>query len=255
MPKFCANLTMLFGEVPLLERPRAAAVAGFEAVEVLFPYEENAADLGTALAQAKLPLALINCPPPNYTDPDGPRGFAAVPQEADRFQTAFRRALRYAGALGAERIHIMAGVASGPEAKATFIENLRWAAGAAPKQALTIEPINTQDMPGYFLDSFDLAVEVLDAVGAPNLGLQFDAYHAARMGLDVMATWAAVKSRVVHVQVGGVPDRHEPWGGAFDYPAFFRRLDQDGFTGWVSGEYRPAGRTDDGLDWIKSPCV
>lgn len=252
MPKFCANLSMLFTEYPVLDRPLAAAMAGFDAVEILFPYDENAAELGTALARAKMPLALINCPPPNYADPNGPRGFAAVPGEEARFQQAFRRTARYAGALGAQHIHIMAGVAEGPVAKAVFIENLKWAAAFALTQSLTIEPINSQDMPGYFLNDFDLAVEVLDAVGAANLGLQFDAYHAARMGLDVMATWEAVTPHIVHVQVGGVPDRHEPMGGDFDYPAFFAALDRAKYKGWVSGEYRPRGKTEDGLSWIKS---
>ncbi|MBT8412592.1 MAG: TIM barrel protein [Octadecabacter sp.] len=251
MPKFCANLSMLFTELPLAERPAAAARAGFGAVEVLFPYDENAADLGTAIARAGVPLALINCPPPNYADPEGPRGFAAVPAEQARFQQAFRRTLRYAGALGAEFVHIMAGVAEGPEARTVFIENLHWAAAEAGKQKLTIEPINTHNMPGYFLCDFDLAMSILAEVEAPNLSLQFDAYHAARMGLDVMATWDAVKARVAHVQVGGVPDRHEPQGGDFDYPVFFETLDKQKYKGWVSGEYRPAGRTEDGLAWIR----
>lgn len=245
---------MLFTERPLMERPAAAARAGFQAVEVLFPYDENAADLGMALARARMPLALINCPPPNYADPNGPRGFAAVPGEEERFRRAFRRTLRYAGALGAEFVHIMAGVAEGPQARATFEENLRWAAALAPKQKLTIEPINRHDMPGYFLHDFDTALEVMDTVGAPNLHLQFDAYHAARMGLDVLETWARVKHRVAHVQVGGVPERHEPDTGAFDYPAFFALLDKQKYKGWVSGEYRPRARTEDGLSWILEGC-
>lgn len=251
MPRFCANLTMLFTEVPLLERPAAAARAGFEAVEILFPYEHNAAELGTAMARAALPLALINCPPPNYAQPDGPRGFAAVPDEQARFQQAFRRTLRYARALGAQHIHIMAGLAQGPEARAVFVENLRWAAAQAPAQSLTIEPINPHDMPGYFLGDYDLAMEILAQVAAPNLHLQFDAYHAQRITGDVMGTWDAVRSRVAHVQVGGYPGRHEPAGGEIDYPAFFAMLDRTEYTGWVSGEYNPAGHTEDGLDWIR----
>lgn len=250
MPKFCANLSMLFTELPLLERPMAAKAAGFEAVEILFPYEENAADLGTRLARAGLPLALINCPPPNYADPDGPRGFAAVVGEEQRFQQAFRRTIRYAGALGAQHVHIMAGVAEGDAARAVFVENLRWAAEFAPKQSLTIEPINTYDMPGYFLNGFEQAVEIIEEVAAPNLHLQFDVYHAARMGLDVLATWDAVHAHTSHIQVGGVPDRHEPEGGDFDYPAFFKILDKQKFKGWVSGEYRPKGRTEENLSWI-----
>lgn len=250
MPKFCANLSMLFTELPMLERPLAAKLAGFEAVEILFPYDENAADLGTALARAKIPLALINCPPPNYTDPTGPRGFAAVPQEQPRFQGALRRTVRYAGALGAEFVHIMAGVADGPDAKATFIDNLKWAADFAPNQKLTIEPINPFDMPGYFLNDYDLALEVLEAVNAPNLSLQFDAYHAQRITGDMLATWDKVQAHVSHIQVAGVDGRHEPDCEVIDYPLFFTLLDKQNYKGWVSGEYNPATNTEDGLNWI-----
>lgn len=251
MPKFCANLSMLFTELPLLERPLAAKMAGFDAVEILFPYDENAAALGTEIARAGVELALINCPPPNYTDPDGPRGFAAVAGQEARFQQAFRRSLRYAGALGAQHIHIMAGKADGPDAMSCFVRNLRWAAEFAPQQKLTIEPINQHDMPGYFLNNFDLALQTLDAVAAPNLFLQFDAYHAARMGLDVLDTWEWVKARVAHIQVAGVPDRHEPDVGEFDCANFFKIIDKQKFKGWVSGEYHPLSRTEEGLSWIR----
>ena len=251
MPKYCANLSVLFTETPMLQRPEAAKRAGFEAVEILFPYHENAAELGHAIAQSRLPLALINCPPPNYTNPNGPRGFAAVRDEQDRFKISFRRSVRYAGALGGKFIHIMSGLAEGEYAKQVFIENLKWAAEFAPKQKLTIEPINTVDMPGYFLNDFDLAMDVLTQVDAPNLYLQFDAYHAHQITGDFIGTWNKVRDRVAHVQVGGVPDRHEPMGGDFDYPAFFTLLDKHGYKGWVSGEYNPAGLTEDGLVWIE----
>lgn len=250
MPKFCANLSMLFTEVPLLERPLSAKIAGFDAIEILFPYDENAAELGTAIARAGLPLALINCPPPNYADPDGPRGFAAIPEQQQRFQGAFRRAVRYAGALGAEFLHVMSGVAEGDEARRVFVENLSWAAEFAPNQKITIEPINKDDMPGYFLNDFDLAMDILIDVDKPNLHLQFDTYHAAKITGDVMATWEKVRNRVAHVQVGGIPERYEPTGGDFDYPAFFKVLDKQNYNGWVSGEYRPRGRTEDDLSWI-----
>ncbi|MDA9207929.1 TIM barrel protein [Octadecabacter sp.] len=251
MPKFCANLSVLFTELPLLERPLAAKLEGFDAVEVLFPYDENAAELGTALARSGLPLALINCPPPNYADPDGPRGFAAVPDQKDRFQQAFRRSVRYAGALGAEFLHVMAGTAQGAMAKQVFVENLKWAAEFAPSQKITIEPINAHDMPGYFLDDFDLAMEVLVDVDAPNVHLQFDAYHAAKITGDVLATWEKVRNHVAHIQVGSVPDRHEPDDGGFNYPGFFQLLDKQKFEGWVSGEYHPKGRTEENLSWMR----
>lgn len=247
MPRYCANLTTMFAELPLLERFGAARAAGFEAVEILFPYDCAARDINARLGASRLELALINCPPPNYVG--GPRGFAAVPADVERFRHDFGRALRYARALGARHLHVMAGVAEGAEARATFVENLRWASAQAAPQSLTIEPINTHDMPGYFLDDFGLAVEVIGAVGAPNLGLQFDAYHAHRITGDVAGTWAAVRPLVRHVQVAGFPGRHEPAGGEIDYPAFFATLDADGYTGWVSGEYLPAGRTAEGLGW------
>jgi len=248
MPRFCANLTLLFNEHPLLERPAAAAAAGFDAVEILFPYDENGADLKRALDGAGMPLALINAPPPNYAG--GSRGFAAIPGGEERFRHDFRRALRYASVLSARHIHIMAGTAEGPEAADTMVRNLDWAAAQAPEQSLTIEPINPHDMPGYFLDDFSVALALLDEVGAPNLHLQFDAYHAHRITGDVPGTWTAVRDHVAHVQIAGHPGRSEPVGGEIDYPAFFALLDADSYDGWVSGEYTPAGRTEDGLGWL-----
>ena len=246
MPKFCANLTMLFTELPFLERFGAAKAAGFDAVEVLFPYDTAVPDMLGELARHGLPLALINCPPPNYTG--GDRGFAAV--AGSRFQQDFKRSLRYAKAMGAQHLHIMAGEAEGDAARACFVENLRWAAALAPGQSLTIEPINRDDMPGYFLADFDLACEIIRDIDAPNLRLQFDAYHAQKITGDVPGTWAKCRDLVSHVQVGQCPQRSEPSAGEIDYPAFFSALDRDGYRGWVSGEYRPAGRTQDGLDWL-----
>lgn len=247
MPRYCANLSTMFPELPLLDRFAAARAAGFDAVEILFPYDCPANDILAALGAHHLELALINCPPPNYAG--GPRGFAAVPGGETRFRHDFGRALRYARALGARHLHVMAGTAEGAAARQVFVENLRWAAAHAPRQSLTIEPINRHDMPGYFLADFRLAVEVIEAVGAPNLGLQFDAYHAHRITGDVPGTWSAVRPLVRHVQVAGYPGRNEPAGGEIDYPAFFAALDADGYAGWVSGEYTAAGRTAEGLGW------
>lgn len=248
MPRFAANLSWLFTERPLVERFAAARAAGFAAVEILFPYEEPAAQLAEAARLAGTPVVLINCPPPNWTG--GPRGYAAVPGGEARFEKDFERALRFAGVLGARHLHLMAGAAEGPAARATFLRNLRWAAGRAPGRSLTIEPINRTDMPGYFLADFREALEIVEAVGAPNLGLQFDAYHAQMIHGDVPALWQLCAPRVAHVQIAGAPGRNEPEGGEIDYPAFFAALDRDGYGGWVSAEYRPRGATGAGLGWL-----
>lgn len=249
MPKFCANLTWLFTELPFLERFRAAKEAGFDAVEVLFPYDCPAQEMRDRLVWHDLTFILMNCPPPNATG--GPQGFAAIPDLEDRFRRDFDRTLRFAQVLKPRHIHIMAGAAEGDAAEATLVDNLRWAAARAPKQSLTIEPINRADMPGYFLADFDTAARVLDAVAAPNLALQFDAYHAHRIAGDVTGSWAAHGHRAAHVQVAGFPGRHEPAGGEIDYPAFFARLDADGYDGWVSAEYGPADGTAAGLGWMR----
>ncbi|TNC52474.1 TIM barrel protein [Rubellimicrobium rubrum] len=249
MPRFAANLTLLFTELPFLDRFEAARAAGFDGVEVLFPYDCPAPQILERLDRTGLAMVLMNCPPPNYAD--GPRGFAAVPAAEARFRTDFRRAARYAATLGAKHLHIMAGAAEGEAARACFVRNLAWAAQSAPRLSLTIEPINGQDMPGYFLQDFGLAAEILERIGAPNLRLQFDAYHAHRLTGDVLGTWDRVRHLVAHVQVGGFPGRHEPLGGEIDYPAFFARLKAQGYAGWISGEYHPAGATRDGLAWIR----
>ena len=248
MPRFAANLTVLFTELPFMERFRAAKKAGFDAVEVLFPYDCPAQDMRDQLVWNAQEFVLMHCPPPNFTG--GQRGFAAQPGLQDRFRRDFDRVLRYAGVLRPRHIHIMAGEAEGTEARAVLVENLRWAVARAPKQGLTIEPLNRTDFPGYFLADFDLAAELLDEVAAPNLGLQFDTYHAQMITGDAMAAWDAHRSRVRHVQIGGFPGRHEPDGGEIDFPAFFARLDADGYRGFVSAGYRPAGPMADGLGWL-----
>ncbi len=248
MPKFAANISFLFKELPLIDRIQAAAQAGFQGVEILFPYDDPVPEIARGLSFAGLPLVLLNAPPPNYAG--GERGFAAVPGGQDRFQHDFRRVVRYAQALKSNIIHVMAGVATGADARATYIANLRHAAAAAPQHLLTIEPINQQDMPGYFLSDYDLALDVLDAVGADNVALQFDAYHAQKITGNAMAAWGAYGKHACHVQIAGLPDRHEPTSEVFDYPAFFERLDSDGYDGFVSAEYHPAGDTNAGLAWL-----
>ncbi|OWU86292.1 hydroxypyruvate isomerase [Oceanicola sp. 22II-s10i] len=247
MPKFAANISFLFTDLPLVDRIYAAREHGFSGVEILFPYDDPVPEITRALTICGLPLVLMNVPPPNYTG--GERGFAAIPGGSDRFRHDFARALRFATALKAQKLHIMAGVAEGPAARATFVENLRHATAAAPGLTLTIEPINQGDMPGYFLSDFDLAAEIIAEVAAPNLALQFDAYHAQKITGDAFAVWDRHGHLARHIQIAGLPDRHEPVAGAVDYPAFFRMLDAQGYDGWVSAEYHPAGATEDGLGW------
>ena len=248
MPRFAANLTLLFPELPFMDRFAAAKAAGFEGVEVLFPYDESAQEMRDRLVLNGLTFVLQNTPPPNWSG--GDRGFAAVPGLEERFRKDFDRSLRFADVLKPRHIHVMAGLTDHPDARTTFVENLKWAAARAPSRSLTIEPINRIDMPGYWLSDFDLAAEVLDEVAAPNLALQFDAYHAHRITGDVTGCWQRHGSRAAHVQIAGFPGRHEPAGGQIDYPAFFARLDADGYPGWVSAEYNPRGATIDGLGWL-----
>lgn len=241
--KLCANLTWLFKELPFEDRFAAARDAGFDGIEILDPYDLNVQETVSALAIHRLKMVLFNCPPPNYLG--GTPGWAAV--KGSRFENDFRRALRYAKALGSEYIHIMAGEAEGKEARDTFIANLKLAAKAAPKQKLTIEPLNATDRPGYFLTDFYLAKDIVEEVAAPNLGLQFDTYHAARTHGDVPKTWDAVKHVVTHIQVGQAPDRTEPT----NLGSFFERLHADDYRNWISAEYEPSGSTLDSLAWMK----
>ena len=247
MPRFAANLSWLFTELPFMDRFQAAKAAGFDAVEVLFPYDCPTQDMRDRLIWNGLTFVLMNCPPPNATG--GPQGFAAIPGREDRFRRDFDRSQRFAEVLNPLHLHIMAGATDAPEARATFVANLIWAAARAPRRSLTIEPINRSDMPGYYLADFDLAADILDEVAAPNLHLQFDAYHAHRITGDVMAAWARHGARAAHIQIAGFPGRHEPTGDSIDYPAFFARLDADGYQGWVSAEYTPKGATAQGLGW------
>lgn len=249
MPKFAANLSLLFKEYPFLERFAEAKACGFEAVEVLFPYDEPASEINKRLSDLSLKMVLINVPPPNYTG--GDRGFAAVPGLEERFRCDFRRALRYAKFLGAENLHIMAGKAKGAVALETFKRNLKWAANEAPHMSLTIEPICEEAMPGYFLDSYELAEEVLESVAELNLGLQFDTYHAQMITGDVSHAWDHYAPYVRHVQISCPLERHEPSKGLMDFPEFFRSLDEAGYSGWVSAEYTPKRRTEEGLDWFR----
>jgi 2-dehydrotetronate isomerase len=246
MPRFAANLTLLFNEVPMLDRPGWAQRCGFDGVEVLFPYDHPVADWSRALGEVK--LAMINTPPGDWAS--GERGHAAVPDETRRFRDGFLRAVDYATALGASRIHVMSGVARGPVAEAVFLENLSWAAAQSPEHTLTLEPLNPDDMPGYFLNDFDVAARLVDDLGAVNVGLQFDLWHAARLHGDPIAVWKRHRGSINHVQIAGFPMRAEPGGGGVDLAGLLKDIDASGYGGWVAAEYRPAKSTVAGLGWL-----
>jgi hydroxypyruvate isomerase len=247
MPRFAANLTLLFTEVPMLDRPDWARRMGFDGVEVLFPYDHPAAEWERALAG--IPLALINTPPGDWAS--GDRGFAARPGHETAFRDSFLRAADYAARLGAGRVHVMAGVAKGPQAEATFVENLAWAAAQVPDLRLCIEPLNPDDMPGYFLNDYDQAARILDDLSNPRIGLQFDLWHAARLHGDATQVWSAHLQRISHVQISGFPTRNEPGGGGFSLPALCDAVDGMDDV-WIAAEYRPAKTTAQGLGWLQA---
>jgi hydroxypyruvate isomerase len=250
MPRFAANLSMMFCEVPFLERFGAASQAGFEAVEFQFPYEFEPEAIARELRDHGLALALFNAVPGDWHA--GERGLAALPGAGARFEAAFLRSLEYARVLKPGRVHVMAGIAQGTEARRTFVANLRSAAVEAALQGLvlTIEPLNCRDMPGYHLERLEDAARVIDAVGAENLLIQFDVYHAQITGGDITRRIEALAPVIGHVQIAGVPDRHEPDSGELSLGHVLAALDRAGCDGWIGCEYHPAGRTADGLGWL-----
>lgn len=250
MARFAANLTYLFTELPMQKRFAAARRAGFDGVEILFPYDLALEELTVAARASGMEFVLINTPPPNWAG--GPRGFAAKPGNEARFRSDFDRAVRLATALKARHVHVMAGRAKGAAARATLIENLKWAAARAPHISLTIEPLNPSDHPGYFLDSFDLAEEILAEVDVPNLGLQFDAYQAQMIHGQVLSLWERFAPLTRHVQVAGCPGRHEPGSGDIDFSRFFRALEASNYDGWIGAEYTPRASTESGVEWLRS---
>ncbi len=246
---FAANLTHLWAELPYLDRFEAAADAGFKAVEVLQPYDVAVPETVAALERNGLQFVLLNAPGPNYTG--GARGFAAIPGGEARFDYDMRRAARYATALGAKIIHVLSGVAEGPEAHAVLIDNLKRAVDALPDSlTLTLEPLNTQANPGYFLSRYDLAADVIEAVGAPNLGLQYDSYHAQVITGDAVACYETYADLIRHIQLGDAPDRTAPGTGNVDFAALFDAIESSGYKGWISAEYTSEDRTELGLGWM-----
>lgn len=258
--RFAANISMLYTELPMLARIDAAANDGFAAIEVQFPYEEEASEFRRALAASHCGIVLINAPPGNAGA--GERGIAAIPGQESRFEASFAQATDYAMMVGAHRIHVMAGrlpAGSDPaDAARVYLRNLAFACDRAQQHGISvmIEPINTRDIPGYFLTGPQQAAEVIEALGRDNLGLQFDCYHAQIIGGDLSRQIERHFRHIGHVQVAGAPDRNEPDIGEIHYPALFELLDRLGYAGWVGCEYRPAhggipGGTSAGLGWMR----
>ena len=265
MPQFAANLTLMYTELPFLQRFAAAAADGFTAVEYLFPYAYPAAELAARLQGNGLQQVLFNAPPAGMdlaamaaAWDAGERGTAALPGRAAEFRAGVLQALDYAQALACPRIHLMSGLAPAGVAHAVLtaqcIDNLRWAAHTAAQHGceVLIEPINQRDMPGYFLRSQAQAHALLDAVQAPNLKVLMDLYHCQIAEGDVATKLRHYlpTGRIGHIQIAGVPERHEPDRGELHYPYLFDLLDALGYGGWVGCEYRPAAGTSAGLAWL-----
>ncbi len=252
MPRFAANLSMMFNEWAFLDRFKAAADAGFAAVEFLFPYDHPAEQVGLALAGGHLQQALFNLPPGDFAK--GERGIASLAGREDEFRAGVETALAYAHETGVKRLHMMAGLAD-PEdatAQATYRASLAYAADALAPHGidLLLEPINGKDMPGYFLNDFDRAAAYVRESGRPNVRLQFDMYHCELIHGDVAGRLKALFPLVGHVQIASANGRHEPDDQGPDYPQLFALLDELGYDGFVGCEYRPRAGTLEGLGWF-----
>ncbi|MFC6672708.1 2-oxo-tetronate isomerase [Marinobacterium aestuariivivens] len=256
MPKLAANLSMLFNEVPFLDRFEAAAMAGFEAVEYLFPYDYEVADLRQRLNRFDLSQALFNAPPGDWAA--GERGIACLPGREREFMEGIEQALEYAAVLGNRHIHVMAGRVPDhlayDEAHGCYVDNLRRAAQRARQEAVTllIEPINYVDMPGYFISLQEDAVALIDEIDEPNVRLQFDCYHCQIMQGNVIETFRNLLPYIGHLQIAGVPGRHEPDIGELHYPYIFEQIEASGYDGYIGCEYHPRANTVAGLGWLQA---
>jgi hydroxypyruvate isomerase len=253
MPRFAANLTMLFTEVPFLDRFERAAKAGFSAVEFLFPYPFEVQQIKARLEAHGLTLVLHNLPAGDWDA--GERGIACHPDRVDEFRAGVGRAIAYAAELGVKNLNCLVGKtpAGVPEGvlRATLVSNLRHAAAMLREAGvrLLVEPINRFDIPGFHLHRTDQALALLDEVGADNAFLQYDIYHAQRTEGELAATLSSHLARIGHVQLADNPGRHEPGTGEINYAFLFQHLDRIGYSGWIGCEYKPATTTEAGLGW------
>ena len=255
MPKFAANLSMMFNELPFPERFAAAAKAGFKAVEFLFPYDYAPAEVAAWLRENGLTNALFNMPPGDFAG--GERGIASLPGREAEFREGVAKAVEYALALGTPTVHCMAGLfpagVDRARHRALYIENVRYAAQEMAKhgRVLVIEPINPRDMPGYFLNTQAEGHAICKEIGLSNLKVQMDFYHCQIVEGDLTMTFKKYFAGIGHVQIASVPARHEPDEGEVNYRHIFKLLDEMGYDGYVGCEYRPRGRTEDGLVWLR----
>ena len=254
MPKFAANLTMMFTEQPFLDRFGAAAAAGFDAVEFLFPYDFDKQRLAALLKDHGLTLVLHNLPAGDWAA--GDRGIGCHPDRIPEFRAGVDRAIEYATALACPKVNCLAGIlpegVTAKAGRATLVDNLSYAAGKleAAGIGLLLEPVNSRDIPGFFVDRTLPALEIIEAVGSKNLKLQYDIYHAQVMEGDLTRTLETQFARIGHIQLADNPGRHEPGTGEINFPFLFRRIDELGYAGWIGCEYKPRGATTAGLDWL-----
>ncbi|HSW51404.1 MAG TPA: 2-oxo-tetronate isomerase [Bryobacteraceae bacterium] len=255
MPKFAANLSMMFNEVGFLDRFAAAAGAGFQGVEYLFPYEHPVEEIAARLREHKLENVLFNLPPGDWAA--GDRGTTCVPGREEEFRAGVAKALSYAPRLGVRRVHAMAGLApegADPAAlEATYVSNLRYAADQLAPHGITlvIEPINTRDIPRFYLNTQAQSFAACAAAGRPNIKMQLDLYHMQIVEGDLEMKLRKYAPQCGHIQIAGVPKRQEPDAGEVNYAHLFQVIDEIGYDGWIGCEYKPAGKTLDGLGWWK----
>jgi hydroxypyruvate isomerase len=254
MPKFAANLSMLFTELPFMERFAAAARAGFRGVEYAAPYDYPSRDIAAELDRNRLRQVLFNLPSGDWAR--GERGIACHPDRVAEFRAGVDEAIAYAGVLGNDRVNCLAGIAPdgvpATELRRTLVDNLRYAAGNLQRAGvlLLVEPINRFDIPGFVLTGSAEAIDLIDEVGSENLKLQYDIYHMQRMEGELAASIERLLPRIGHIQIADNPGRHEPGTGEINFAFLHALIDRLGYSGWIGAEYRPRSSTADGLGWL-----
>jgi hydroxypyruvate isomerase len=256
--RFAVNLSMLFGEYPMSERFRKVSEHGFKGVEILYPYEYSKKDLKNWLDESGVEMILFNLYPGDVKK--GEKGFAACPGREKDFQESVKLAIDYALALNCKRIHALSGIVEGktPEVyDKTFRKNIAWGASMMEKYGieLQLEPLNTEDVPGYFLNSMRQAVDIISCLKMGNIGLQLDVYHLSKIENDIISPLASLFPWISHIQISDVPGRCEPGKGTLDFVAFFSELKKLNYKGWISCEYHPSVESGESLGWIEKMAV